>query len=224
MDFSLCGVRKHQADDDEIDNLKRAAVTHVRKRNAGNGHDADDHSDILEDVNENHRGETDDHRSPEDAVIFSRDGEKSPQEKRVEEDEKRAADKAEFFSENGEDIVVLFEGDEIVLRLCAFEKTAALKLSAADGKGTLIELPTDTGDVRLGIQEDANTVFLIVGEEEPCKRQRNQSETQRIEKVSDAQTRRIEHQDDEKDIDHRRAEVGLQSDEHDREETDDQSL
>src|ERR1700693_1266887 len=100
----------HDAECEHDHERERAAVTNQRQRDTGDRQHRDSHADVLENVGENERSDSNNEKQAE-LVASKKRHEKTGQQKQGKcDDKKHAANKAPLLADCGEDVIVVNGG------------------------------------------------------------------------------------------------------------------
>lgn len=157
----------NDSDSDRSRPNRRASVGKKEKRDSGDGHDADGHSDVFEEV----KGEKPQIAAAEvDAErVFGQehDPKNAIENKGVEKEDDEPPEEAFFFGDQGEDEVGALLWKKTVVGLGAGNKAFSEGAARSHGREGLDDMPTGSGGVYFGIEKDKHPLDLIPFENAP---------------------------------------------------------
>ncbi len=143
---------------------KRTAVTDQRQRHTGDRQQRDGHSDVLENVREDKRGDPHSEKQPKLISRKERDKKTRHQEQSERTDEKHPTDKAPLLADGGENVVVVHGGSgkkaKLDLRVWRFESLAR-PTAGTDRDQRLIDRPGRPLFVDVGMSKGGDALLLV---------------------------------------------------------------
>src|SRR3979411_727767 len=143
---------------------ERTAIADEWQGHAGDGQDRYGHTDVLENVRENERTDSDHEEQTKLVAGKERDEKTREQEQSKRTDKKHSSDKSPLLADRGENVVVVHGGGgekaEFDLRIRRFE-TFARPAARADGNEGLSDRPRRALLIDIGMKKRRDTFLLI---------------------------------------------------------------
>ena len=133
-----------------------------RERDARDRHDADDHPDVHDELEEDHRREPGGHREPERVLGSPAGDEDPPDEDGEQEEDDDRADEPELLAELGEHEVRRLDREEVAAILRPVRQALPDEPAGADGDLRLEELVAGPLRIGLRVQEADEPLLLVV--------------------------------------------------------------